>query len=52
MIGGCARIIIVICLFSTKARGSQNGVTEIMFSRIFAPDTDVPEPYKSLDGAE
>lgn len=52
MIGGCARIIIAISLLSTKVRGSENGVTEIMFRRIFAPDIDVPEPYKSLDGAE
>lgn len=52
MIGGCARIIVVLSFISTevRVRGSENGVTEILFRKIFAPDSDVPVQYKSLGG--
>ncbi len=50
MIGGCARIILVLFFISTEVRGTENGVTETVFRKIFAPDKDVPVQYRSLDG--
>ena len=50
MIVGCARIILVFSFISTEVRGSENGVTETVFRKIFAPDSDVPVQYKSLEG--
>ena len=50
MIVSCARIILVFSFISTEVRGSENGVTETVFRKIFAPDSDVPVQYKSLEG--
>ena len=48
MIGGCVRIIVAISIISTTVRGSENGVTELMFRRILASDSKVPAPTSHL----
>ena len=48
MIGGCVRIIVAISIISTTVRGSENGVTELMFRRILASDSEVPAPTSHL----